>query len=75
MLIQKKKGPRFFIPKRFRSNTFEYVHTFIEMQDLEASRLSDNQPDANQECVICMHNLRVEVDDNLNQVEYYSSNN
>lgn len=68
MLIQKKKGPRFFIPRRFRPNTFEYVRTFIEMQDLESSSLSPNQPDPNEDCAICMHNLRKEVDEGFNEV-------
>lgn len=38
------------------------------MQDLESSRLSPNQPDPNDDCAICMHNLRIEVDDKLNEV-------
>lgn len=58
-------GPRFLIPKRFRPDHYEYVRTFVEMEDLEASQLTPNAPDLSVECIICMNSLRHEVDDNM----------
>lgn len=54
------------IPRRFRPNTYEYVRSFVEMEDLEAARLAPNAPEMSEECIICMNPLRQEVDGSLN---------
>ena len=64
MTMQRTRGPRFFIPRRFRTNAYDYIRKFKDAEDLEAASLSENST-MNDDCIICMHNLRFEVDDSM----------
>jgi len=68
LLFQRAKGPRFFIPKRFRNSGYDYVRSFQEEADLESQNLGNDA--WAEECIICMNPLRNEVDDNMNQNAY-----
>ena len=60
MHLQQTRGPKFVIPRYFRPRRFEYERAFMDTPDLEANSLNVENVD---ECVICMHSLRQEVDD------------
>lgn len=72
MYIQKTRGPKYLIPRSFRQNQFVYLRKFRNIEDLEANRVDDSddnfnraEPSAFDDCAICMHNLRFEVDDQM----------
>ena len=68
MVAQRVKGPRFMIPKRYRPNSYDYIRRFHAVEDLESAALSDSSH-LNDECIICMHNLRFEVDDAMQLID------
>eukprot|EP00347_Sterkiella_histriomuscorum_P004919 403358576 len=69
LFVQKYKGPRFMIPRSFRPNTYDYVRKFRDVDDLESASQSEEQSYLNDECVVCMHNLRFEVDESMQLVD------
>jgi hypothetical protein len=74
MHIQQTKGPKYLIPKRFREQQYNYLQTFVDTNDLESNvSLSQTATDA-EDCVICMHSLRLQVDDAMQPVPNRTSN-
>ena len=77
MYMQQTRGPKSIIPRGMRPRQYEYIRKFRSVDDLEANRVSqeDNsganegnfnraeEPSPFDDCAICMHNLRFEVDD------------
>ena len=53
------------IPLRFRPHYYNYEQTFINIVDLELAEPTADAPDPSDECIICMHNLRFEVDEQM----------
>ncbi len=56
------------IPKRFRPNSYDYIRRFKDVDDLESAAVSESS-NLNDECIICMHNLRFGVDDSMQLVD------
>lgn len=56
------------IPKRFRHNTYDYIRKFKDVYDLEVANVSESAQ-LSEDCIICMHNLRFEVDDSMQLVD------
>lgn len=56
------------IPKKLRPNTYDYIRKFRDVEDLESANLGETSY-LNDECVVCMHNLRFEVDESMQLVD------
>jgi len=62
LLLQKSLGPRIIIPKKFRKQNqiFDYYKDKVNIQ----KHVSQNP-----NCVICLENLSVDVDENFNRIK------
>ncbi|CDW89330.1 ring-finger-containing ubiquitin ligase [Stylonychia lemnae] len=68
LVLQRSRGARFMIPRKYRPNTYDYIKRFRDVDDLESASLSESSY-LNDECVVCMHNLRFEVDESMQLID------
>ena len=68
LYLQRLWGPKFLVPHRFRPVQYQYIHTFLDTNDLESNNLTERAPESMDECVICMHSLRMQVNDMMQPV-------